>query len=204
MNGVYIRNLGHNDLAGRLMQVLLHAGLDAEYGKVLELVPLIRERIKTLNEVVDMVDFAFVDEITYDTALLVPKRLDPPTTLNALRATVETLTALDGFSEGGTGDEFAGAWRRTWSSRSVTCSGLFAWPPRARPWRRRCSVRCMCWAATRRSAACKRPFSAWRRQDRVFCHRPLFDISFRATLSVFCESVVCCIDNSRQPRQYSP
>jgi len=99
MNGVYIRGLGHNDLAGRLMQVLLRAGLAAEYPAVLELVPLIRERIKTLNEAVEMVDFAFVDEITYDTALLVPKKLDRAATLAALQATEQTLAALETFTE---------------------------------------------------------------------------------------------------------
>jgi glutamyl-tRNA synthetase len=98
MNATYIRGLGHNDLTGRLLSVLLNAGVPADYMTVLRLTPLIRERMRTLNDVVELVDFVFTDEIHYEAEALVPKRLDRQTTRKALAAAHEALAALDAFS----------------------------------------------------------------------------------------------------------
>ena len=99
MNATYIRGLGYNDLAGRLLSVLRKAGLPADYATVFKLVPLIRERLKTLNDAVPLVDFVFAGEIEYDPALLIQKRMDIESTLTALRAAERILSSLDSFGE---------------------------------------------------------------------------------------------------------
>lgn len=99
MNATYIRSLGANDLAGRLLHALLDAGYPADFERVLRLVPLVQERLKTLPDVVGLVRFVFTDDIAYETEALVPRRLDRDATLRALQAATETLAGLDGYDE---------------------------------------------------------------------------------------------------------
>jgi len=99
MNGVYIRMLPPDDLAGRLMPFLERAGLEADLPTVRRLVPLIQERVKKLNEAVEWVDFAFVDQISYEPSLLVDKKMTAAESLTALRKARETLAALPDFQE---------------------------------------------------------------------------------------------------------
>jgi len=99
MNAATIRALGHNDLAGRLLPVLLAANMKADFETVLALVPLVRERIKTLNDIVAMVDFVFADQLDYDPALLVQKGMDRAGTLTALQAAQDALVDLDPFTD---------------------------------------------------------------------------------------------------------
>ncbi|MBC7315043.1 MAG: glutamate--tRNA ligase [Chloroflexi bacterium] len=99
MNAAYIRNLGVNDLAGRLLWVLTQQGFHADFDTVFRLTPLIRERIKTLNEAIQWVDFVFTDDFTYDPALLIPKGMDVSMTAAMLRAAIEALEPLGAFDE---------------------------------------------------------------------------------------------------------
>jgi glutamyl-tRNA synthetase len=55
------------------------------------LLPIISERLPTLGSIGDLVGFLWVRELTYDPALLVPKRWDAATTLEALRAAREVI-----------------------------------------------------------------------------------------------------------------
>lgn len=83
MNGVYLRNLSPK---GFLKQALLfmERSLPAEVKRPLsteyiwQIIPLIQERAKTLTEVVEMTQFFFVDEIDYNTDLLIIKEMDAP------------------------------------------------------------------------------------------------------------------------------
>jgi len=99
MNATYIRQLGTNDLAGRLLGVLLRDGLTADFGTVLKLVPLVRERLKTLDDVVLLSDFLFREPITYDPLTLIQKKMDQAATLAALDAAREALAGLPDFAE---------------------------------------------------------------------------------------------------------
>ncbi|MHB1317785.1 MAG: glutamate--tRNA ligase, partial [Anaerolineae bacterium] len=76
MNAVYIRGLGNNDLAGRLLQVLRTAGLEADFATVLQFAPLVKERMRTLSDGVAMLDFAFMERLEYEPDLLIPKKSD--------------------------------------------------------------------------------------------------------------------------------
>jgi glutamyl-tRNA synthetase len=95
MNAVYLRNLGHNDLAGRLVQALSRRGVEADFATVLALVPLIRERIQTLNEAWDWIDFVFVEPPDYDPELLIQRKMDREGTLAVLTASRQALAEAD-------------------------------------------------------------------------------------------------------------
>ena len=97
MNAYYIRHLDANDLAGRLAPVLSQAGFEATAADLRPMVPLVQERLKTLNEAVDWLDFFFQDEIAYDAGQLIGKKMDAGGSLLALRQARETLAALPDF-----------------------------------------------------------------------------------------------------------
>jgi glutamyl-tRNA synthetase len=99
MNGVYIRSLQVDDLAGRLMPFLEHAGFDADLETVKRIVPLVQERIKRLDEAPGVVDFFFVEELPpYDPLLLVPKKMDLPGTLVLLGQARSVLAEISPFT----------------------------------------------------------------------------------------------------------
>jgi glutamyl-tRNA synthetase len=66
MNGHYIREMPDDELARRVVDVIAAAGLPAEQATVRAAVPLIKERMKTLSEAVDLLRFLFVEEVSPD------------------------------------------------------------------------------------------------------------------------------------------
>ncbi len=97
-NGVYIRQLDPDDLARRLLPFLQEAGLRADLTTTRQLVPLIQERLKTLSEAPKMVDFIFADEIEYDPALLVQKKMTQDQARQVLARAIAALEALPDFA----------------------------------------------------------------------------------------------------------
>ena len=97
LNGQWIRKLSPEELIERL-QPSLEADLQAgridrlpSTEELRALVPIIQERLPTLGSVGDLVGFLWVDKVTLDPAVLVPKRWDRATTLTALRAARQTI-----------------------------------------------------------------------------------------------------------------
>ncbi|MHB0858247.1 MAG: glutamate--tRNA ligase [Anaerolineae bacterium] len=99
VNATYLRGLGPNDLAGRLLQVLRGAGRPVDLDLALRLVPLVRERLTTLQDILPMTDFVFASDIQYDASLLIQKKMDKEGTLAALAASERVLASLPGFDE---------------------------------------------------------------------------------------------------------
>ena len=66
--------------------------LDRAYAE--RVLPLLQERIKTLEELPDIADFFFRNDIVHDPAALVPKKMDRDATISALNAAVTTLGSL--------------------------------------------------------------------------------------------------------------
>ncbi len=99
MNGHYIRQLAPADLVARLAPFWSEeagiplAALQAHPALPI-VVPLIQERIKTLADGWELVDFAFVDEISYDPAMLIAKGLTAAQSLAALEALRQALAEL--------------------------------------------------------------------------------------------------------------
>jgi glutamyl-tRNA synthetase len=101
MNGHYIRELPPEDLAQRCLPFLQKAGLasspaSARERQVLEqVIPLLRERLHLLRDVVDQAAYFFTREVDYpDPTLLLGKNMDAPTTRFALGEARCRLAAL--------------------------------------------------------------------------------------------------------------
>ena len=103
MNGVYLRELSHEDLLRKIMP-FLESGLPREIERpiskeyVSRFLPLIRERINTLAEAAKYTDFLFLDKLEYDASLLIGKNMTAATTLRALKAAQEIISSLEIFN----------------------------------------------------------------------------------------------------------
>ncbi len=105
MNGEYIRAMPHQELARRLLPYLAkglgktEAELGGADGKLLQLVPHIRERLKRLTDVTDWCDIFFVDFPPPPAERLVGKKMDAAASLAALRRVIAVLEGLPEWSE---------------------------------------------------------------------------------------------------------
>jgi len=99
MNGVYIRSLEVDDLAARIQPFLSRAGLDADADMVRRITPLIQERLVKLADAVSWTDFLFVDELEYDPAWLVQKKMTVEQTRQVLAESHQVLSSLPDFDE---------------------------------------------------------------------------------------------------------
>jgi glutamyl-tRNA synthetase len=112
-NGVWIRKLSEDDLLGRL-----GGHLPAEWDRAVirKTLPVLRERMKTLADARQQLEFLFAEPPPYEPKLLVPKKKEPRETLDvlvqstvvlghvepfdhkALRAAIEGIAAAVGWS----------------------------------------------------------------------------------------------------------
>jgi len=99
MNGLYLRALSADDLAGRLLPFLRAAGLDADRETLRALAPLIRERIKRLPDAVSLAESFFLPKVQPSTGDLVGKKQTADQTTALLKRALETLAALPSFEE---------------------------------------------------------------------------------------------------------
>jgi glutamyl-tRNA synthetase len=99
MNGYYIRSLEPDILAERLLPFLTRAGISADLETTKQIAPLVRERLKRLDEVVPLVDHIFADSIEYDPKLLIGNKMTPLQSLEALRGAGEVLDSFDNFED---------------------------------------------------------------------------------------------------------
>jgi glutamyl-tRNA synthetase len=77
LNAEHIRGLAVEELSQRLQPIVREAGFNITPEKMLQITPLIRERIKLLREVLTAADFFFVDQLPpYDPAELIPQKGD--------------------------------------------------------------------------------------------------------------------------------
>ncbi len=65
-NGLHIRSLSRDDLMQRLEPYLASAGYQTDESKLFNAVPIVRERLVTLDDVIPVAGFFFKDEITVD------------------------------------------------------------------------------------------------------------------------------------------
>ncbi len=102
MNGVYIRNLTADQFFEAVQPYLIAnvtAGetLITSERYVRDILPLVQERARTLVEVVDLTSYFFVDELDYDTDLLIGKDMTPQSTARALEIACQRLEQLSSF-----------------------------------------------------------------------------------------------------------
>ncbi len=99
MNGVYIRSLSLEDFTQRALPFLekglppsVKRPLNIDY--VRRMMPLVQERINTLAEAATYADFFFIDDLEYDTELLIGKKMTKELTVGALEASLQKLSKL--------------------------------------------------------------------------------------------------------------
>ncbi len=100
MNAYYIRQLETGDLSRRLVPFLRQAGFTVEAADLVPLVPLIQERLKTLKEAPDWIDFVFQDRVDLDADQLVGKKMTADASRDALRQVRDSLSHLSDFEVG--------------------------------------------------------------------------------------------------------
>jgi glutamyl-tRNA synthetase len=97
LNAEHIRALPVEQLSARLLPFLQQAGLAATPEKMLQVTPLIRERIKFLRDAVAAADFFFVEQLPpYDCLELIPQKGDATLARRVLVEASEVL-ATTGF-----------------------------------------------------------------------------------------------------------
>ena len=143
MNGIYMRKLSPDEFACLSMPFLekglppeVHRPLDINYVK--KVLPLLHERVKTLSEVAieELSWFFFADDIDYDTALLIDKKLDGGKTREILEAARHKLSDLDAFDTAALetllrplADEMGIKAGQLFSTLRTAVTGLTATPP---------------------------------------------------------------------------
>ena len=101
INGLWLRQLTADDLAGRMAPYLQRAGLlpehptDEQLATLSAAAPLVQERMITLDESVGMLGFLFVDEPRYDEDAVALLNPDSAPALQAARAALADLDAWD-------------------------------------------------------------------------------------------------------------
>jgi len=93
-NGLHIRSLQYEDLVHRLSPYLVKAGYQVDEGILSRSIPVIRERLVTLDDVVPVAGFFFKDEIRPDPHELVGDKLTPAESATIARRSLEILSAL--------------------------------------------------------------------------------------------------------------
>ena len=102
MNGVYIRSLTADEFYDAaepylMMDRIAGETLIANEKYIRDILPLIQERARILTDVTELAQFFFVDELDYDTNLLIGKNMSRESATQALEAGQEKLGQLEAF-----------------------------------------------------------------------------------------------------------
>lgn len=96
LNAEHIRSLPIDDLSRRLLPIVEERYPNVSASRMLEITPLIRERIKLLNDVLTAADFFFVDELpSYDPSELIPQKGDASLALKVLQKAQAVLPNIE-------------------------------------------------------------------------------------------------------------
>jgi glutamyl-tRNA synthetase len=116
LNGQFIRRLPADELAARLAPRMPQVPVES----LKPLMPLVQERLRTLNEASDMLRFFFEEPDSYRPEQLVPKGRDAGATAQALTDAATTLRALTSWTPESIETALRGlAERSGWSSRDL-------------------------------------------------------------------------------------
>jgi len=92
LNAEHIRGLSVENLSAQLLPIVREKGWQVDAAKMLQVTPLIRERIKLLRDVLIVADFFFVDQLPpYDAAELIPQKGDAAMAQKVLQRAREVL-----------------------------------------------------------------------------------------------------------------
>ncbi|MGZ4813929.1 MAG: glutamate--tRNA ligase [Terriglobales bacterium] len=96
INGEHLRTLPVEKLSEKLLKVVREAGFNVTPEKMLQITPLVRERIRLLKEVLTVGDFFFVDQLPpYDVNELIPQKGDLAMAKSSLEKAREVLPNVE-------------------------------------------------------------------------------------------------------------
>ncbi|HEY1272835.1 MAG TPA: glutamate--tRNA ligase family protein [Terriglobales bacterium] len=96
LNAEHIRSVPVEDLSRRLLPIVREAGFHVDPASMLQVTPLIRERIRLLREVLTVADFFFVEQLPpYDSAELIPQKGDSGMALRVLQKACAVLSTVE-------------------------------------------------------------------------------------------------------------
>jgi glutamyl-tRNA synthetase len=91
---LHIRHLTVDEFARRVKPFLVKAGLQVDDTKLIQIAPIIQERLVTLDDAVEMAGFFFREQLEYDSTLLIGKNLSVAESLKALQESYDLLWSL--------------------------------------------------------------------------------------------------------------
>ena len=108
MNGAYIRNLGDNELSKKILEDvnkpksdggLLSESVTSELleTKILELTPLVRERLKKISDSSFLLEYFFYDNLKIEKESLIPKKVETEQIINGLKSSIDLLSSVEKF-----------------------------------------------------------------------------------------------------------
>jgi glutamyl-tRNA synthetase len=96
LNAEHIRGMAVEELSKRLLVAVRDSGFEVSPEEMLEITPLLRERIKLLRDVTNVADFFFVKELPpYDNADLIPQKGDLAQAATVLEKAREVLASVN-------------------------------------------------------------------------------------------------------------
>lgn len=101
-NGEHIRRLTIDDLAGRIKPYFVNAGLQVDDAKLLRIIPIIRERLVTLDDCLPFAAWFFKESVDVNSAELVAKNLSAAQSVDVARKTYTVLESLPDLSHAAT------------------------------------------------------------------------------------------------------
>ena len=141
LNGYFIRTVSDESLATTILEYWEKYPEMGIYpvpslSQIIPIIPLIKERVKTLQDVKPLVTFFFSDDIQYNNEDLVQKGTDKETTKHALKTVVLNLSNIQQFNESNietslrlSAEEMELKPRQLLGSVRVALSGLEVSPP---------------------------------------------------------------------------
>ena len=101
LNAELIRTMPVPELSSELLPIVHSAGFPIDPTKMLQITPLVQERIRLLRDVLSVADFFFTSELApYDAAELIPKKGDAAMAARALEKAIEVLAEADFTHDG--------------------------------------------------------------------------------------------------------
>lgn len=98
-NGVHIRNLKLSELARRVKPFYIKAGYLVDDEKLLKMMPILRERLVTLDDAISFGGFFFKEEIYPDSKELVVRGMDTKASAEILQQIFNVIASLPDFSK---------------------------------------------------------------------------------------------------------
>jgi glutamyl-tRNA synthetase len=93
-NGLHIRSLALDDLARRIKPFFTAKGLEADHATLLKIAPILQERLKTLDDAIDMAGFFFKDQIVPAVEDLIQKKMTAADALQVAKRVTNLLETL--------------------------------------------------------------------------------------------------------------